>query len=95
MASQFIRALDLALELPKTLREQPINVGQLRMLAEIAEVSGGLDRHELLERETHDKPTVDARIEYLCSKGLITPKSKRQYHDSVKIRCHQAEPKNP
>jgi hypothetical protein len=87
MASQFLRALDLALDLPKTPREQPINVGQLRMLAEIADVRIGLDRHELLARETHDKPTVDARIIYLRRKGLIEAIPKSHYHDSEKYQA--------
>jgi hypothetical protein len=87
MASQFLRALDLALDLSKTPREQPINVGQLRMLAEIADVRIGLDRHELLARETHDKPTVDARILYLLRKELVEAIPKSHYHDSEKYQA--------
>jgi hypothetical protein len=87
MASQFLGALDFALDLPKTPREQPINVGQLRMLAEIANVRIGLDWHELLARETHDKPTVDARILYLLRKGLVEAIPKSHYHDSEKYRA--------
>ena len=87
MASQFLQALDLALDLPKTPREQPINVGQLRLLAEMANVRIGFDRNELLARETHDKPTVDARIKYLCKKGLVEAVLKSHYHDAGKYRA--------
>ena len=40
MTSQFLHALDLALEIPKTPCEQPINVGQLRLLAAILKPMG-------------------------------------------------------
>lgn len=86
MASSYLKALDLALEVPTVAREQPVNVGQLRLLAEIAEVPAGLDRVELLGRETHDKPTVDARIKYLCGKELIEARSKNHYHDLQKYQ---------
>lgn len=86
MASSYLKALDLALEVPTVAREQPVNVCQLRLLAEIAEVPAGLDRVELLGRETHDKPTVDARIKYLCGKELIEARSKNHYHDLQKYQ---------
>jgi len=85
MNTAYLNALDKALELPTVPREQPINVGQLRMLAEIANAPHGLDRFELLDRETHDKPTVDARIKYLRNKDLITATQKGAYHDSAKF----------
>ncbi|MGJ8530116.1 MAG: winged helix-turn-helix domain-containing protein [Maritalea sp.] len=56
------------------------------MLAELAGAPNGLDRFKLLERETHDKPTVDARISYLCRKSLIEPLAKAHYHTPAKYR---------
>lgn len=81
MAESYLRALDRALTLPLVPREQPINVGQLRMLAEIAGEKAGLNRWTLFKRETHEKPTVEARIQYLCGKGLIEAGPKAHYHD--------------
>jgi len=84
MKSKHIKSLELALDIPRALREQPINAGHLRMLAEISGVSNGLNRVELLVCDTHEKPTVDARIMYLESKGLASPKLKSRYHDRAK-----------
>lgn len=75
-------AFDIALALPRLDRASPINVGQLRLLSVIAH-EPDLTRHDLLEREAHDKPTVDKRLMYLVAHKLVRTTVRKHYHDAA------------
>ena len=82
----FVGFLRQAYKLPRVAREAPINVGQLLMLCAIAHAKG-LTRADLLYLETHEKPTVDKRIQYLEKKGLIKRNYKSHYHAMSEYTC--------
>lgn len=77
--SAFYKALCLALELPRTARESPINTGQLYALFMVCKT--GLNRYQVFDNVVHKKPTVDKRLAYLVSKSLVNLESTEKYHD--------------